>query len=128
MEHRTDIRPQTALTGQWKAASGKLVATRMERVEQFDLRDNRIYILSEAGHALWAGTVTELIEDHTSRTRFRDALRRASVVSPRAAREGDTTFGILADTCCRQAGPADAWRTGVTSPDLLHSGPMHDHF
>ncbi|MCB1517329.1 MAG: hypothetical protein KDJ19_06915 [Hyphomicrobiaceae bacterium] len=80
MEHRTDIRPQTALTGQWKAASGKLVATRMERVEQFDLRDNRIYILSEAGHALWAGTVTELIEDHTSRTRFRDALRRASDV------------------------------------------------
>ncbi|MCB9992308.1 MAG: hypothetical protein H6873_01490 [Hyphomicrobiaceae bacterium] len=91
MNQRTMSRREQALEGQWKAASGKLFATRMEMVDQFDLRDSRIYILSEAGHALWAGTVTDLIDDHASRNRFRAALRQAtavhSVPSPQDATE-----------------------------------------
>lgn len=66
--------------GSWVAGSGCEHSTKIETVEQFQILNDRIYILVHLGRSVWVGTNQDLIDDQASRQRFQIALRSASHV------------------------------------------------
>jgi len=64
----------------WLGGSGSRYSSTQLMVDDFVLDDGSIYILLKGESALWVGTARDLIYDQTSRSRFRSAIGKASIV------------------------------------------------
>ena len=62
----------------WQGGSGHAYATKQVAVEHFVLSDYHIYLLVNAGRAIWVGTARDLIDDQISRSQFRRAISKAT--------------------------------------------------
>lgn len=61
----------------WRGRSGRFYALSPERLEDFLLRDNELYLIARGNLVLWAGSSVDVINDAASRSRFRLALAAA---------------------------------------------------
>jgi hypothetical protein len=61
----------------WRGRSGRFYALNPERLEDFVLRGNELYLIARGTLVLWAGSAEEIITDVQSRARFRLALAAA---------------------------------------------------
>lgn len=64
----------------WRGRSGRFYALRPERLENFSLHDDELYLIARGSFVLWAGSGTDVISDPESRARFRLALAAADRV------------------------------------------------
>jgi len=64
----------------WLGRSGRHFDLLGESLEQFTMTEADLYLLAQGGHALWVGTLAELVADPISRSRFRLALTCADRV------------------------------------------------
>jgi len=69
--------PQFSRPVNWRGRSGRYYALRPERLEDFILRSNELYLIALGSMVLWAGSSDEVINDPQSRARFRLALATA---------------------------------------------------
>ncbi len=58
----------------WQGLSGRHYSLRREDAGTFSLAPEALYMLTSGEAVLWVGRARDLIEDATSRLRFRDAL------------------------------------------------------
>lgn len=58
----------------WRGRSGRYYALSPERLEDFSLRGNELYLVARGSLVLWAGSSADVIADPQSRSRFRLAL------------------------------------------------------
>lgn len=58
----------------WCGRSGRHYALHPERLEDFALRNNELYLITRGSFVLWAGSSEDVINDAQSRARFRLAL------------------------------------------------------
>ncbi len=73
--------PKTRTTNDtlvWQGGSGSTYAVKPVSVEHFVLGDFHIYLLVNAGRAIWVGTARDLIDDQISRSQFRRAISKAT--------------------------------------------------
>ncbi len=73
--------PNTCTAGEtmvWQGGSGNTYLVKPVSVEHFILSDSHIYLLVNAGRAIWVGTARNLIDDQISRSRFRRAIAKAT--------------------------------------------------
>ncbi len=73
----------------WRGRSGKFYALRPERLDDFMLMDNELYLIARGTLVLWAGSSQDVISDPASRARFRLALAAADRVFHVEAGEDD---------------------------------------
>lgn len=73
----------------WRGRSGRFYALSPERLEDFSLRDNELYLIARGSLVLWAGSSEDVIGDPQSRARFRLALTCADRVFHVDAGEDD---------------------------------------
>jgi hypothetical protein len=64
----------------WRGRSGRFYALRPERLENFSLFDDELYLIARGSFVLWAGSGADVISDPQSRSRFRLALAAADRV------------------------------------------------
>ena len=64
----------------WQGRSGRCYALFQEHLENFVLRGTDLYVIAEGDSPRWIGTAGDLIEDQSSRARFRAAVKVASSV------------------------------------------------
>lgn len=64
----------------WRGHSGREYKIVRENLSRFALNGKSMFILADAGRALWVGSEHDLIADSTSRSRFRHALARSTEV------------------------------------------------
>lgn len=64
----------------WRGRSGHSYAMVEERMDSFSLTDNALFVLVADNIPCWVGTATDVIEDSSSRARFRAALKACSSV------------------------------------------------
>lgn len=64
----------------WRGRSGRYYALSPERLEDFLLRGNELYLIARGTLVLWAGSASDVIGDPQSRARFRLALTCADRV------------------------------------------------
>jgi hypothetical protein len=64
----------------WRGRSGRCYTLLPERDENFILAEENLYLLAKGDDVSWVGTAGDLIDDHTSRQRFRRAVAEASAV------------------------------------------------
>ena len=62
-------RPQS-----WRGRSGRLYALLPLRLADFVLFPDRLYVVALGAHVLWVGGAEDLVQDASSRARFRLAL------------------------------------------------------
>ena len=58
----------------WRGRSGRYYALTPERLEDFVLRNNELYLIARGNLVLWAGSSADVIGDPQSRAQFRLAL------------------------------------------------------
>lgn len=58
----------------WRGRSGRFYALQPLRLHDFALRDGELYLVTLGNHVLWAGSAHDIVQDSTSRARFRLAL------------------------------------------------------
>ena len=58
----------------WRGRSGRFYALSQERLEDFAFKSNELYLIALGNHVLWAGSSRDVIDDSSSRARFRLAL------------------------------------------------------
>ena len=58
----------------WRGRSGRFYALSPERLDDFSLRNNELYLIARGSLVLWAGSSADVIGDAQSRARFRLAL------------------------------------------------------
>jgi hypothetical protein len=61
----------------WRGRSGRYYALTAERLDDFMLRGNELYLIARGTLVLWAGSAEDIIADPQSRARFRLALAAA---------------------------------------------------
>jgi hypothetical protein len=64
----------------WRGRSGKFYALSPERLDDFMLLGNELYLIARGTLVLWAGSSEDIIADPQSRARFRLALAAADRV------------------------------------------------
>jgi hypothetical protein len=64
----------------WRGRSGRFYALSPERLDDFSLKDDELYLIARGSFVLWAGSSTDVISDPQSRSRFRLALATADRV------------------------------------------------
>jgi len=64
----------------WRGRSGKFYALSPERLDDFMLLGNELYLIARGTLVLWAGSSQDVISDPQSRARFRLALAAADRV------------------------------------------------
>ena len=64
----------------WRGRSGRYYALSPERLDDFMLRGNELYLIARGTLVLWAGSAQDIIADPQSRARFRLALAAADRV------------------------------------------------
>jgi hypothetical protein len=72
--------PSFARPVNWRGRSGRLYALSPERLENFSLESDELYLIARGSFVLWAGSSTDVIADPQSRARFRLALATADRV------------------------------------------------
>ncbi|HHY50858.1 MAG TPA: hypothetical protein GYA10_14075 [Alphaproteobacteria bacterium] len=73
----------------WRGRSGRYYALSPERLDDFMLRGNELYLIALGSMVLWAGSSGDVINDAQSRARFRLALATADRVFRVEASEDD---------------------------------------
>jgi hypothetical protein len=73
----------------WRGRSGRYYALSPERLDDFMLRSNELYLIARGTLVLWAGSAEDIIADPQSRARFRLALAAADRVFHVEASEDD---------------------------------------
>ena len=58
----------------WRGRSGRLYALSPERLDDFALRNDDLFLVTSGRLVLWAGSASDIINDAESRARFRLAL------------------------------------------------------
>ena len=58
----------------WRGRSGRLYTLSPERLDDFALRNNDLFLVARGQLPLWAGSADDVIHDAQSRARFRLAL------------------------------------------------------
>lgn len=58
----------------WRGRSGRFYALTAERLDDFALRNDELYLITLGRHVLWAGSSSDVVNDPSSRARFRLAL------------------------------------------------------
>jgi hypothetical protein len=58
----------------WRGRSGRQYLLHPERLEDFALRNNELYLVARGSLVLWVGSSDDVIHDAGSRARFRLAL------------------------------------------------------
>jgi hypothetical protein len=71
---------KAALPVKWRGRSGRYYALFQEHLDNFVLESGDLYVIAEGDRPRWIGTAGDLIEDQTSRARFRAAVKVASTV------------------------------------------------
>ncbi len=66
--------PALARQVNWRGRSGRLYALTPERLDDFALASNDLYLIARGNLVLWAGSAQDVINDAPSRARFRLAL------------------------------------------------------
>lgn len=64
----------------WLGRSGRCFDLVNDNLDRFSMAEAELYLLAQGGHALWVGTLAELVADPASRSRFRLALTCADRV------------------------------------------------
>lgn len=64
----------------WRGRSGRYYALSPERLDDFRLRGDELYLIALGSMVLWAGSSADVIGDPQSRARFRLALTCADRV------------------------------------------------
>lgn len=64
----------------WRGQSGRYYALFHEHLENFVLKGHDLYVITQGTKAQWIGTAGDIIDDQTSRARFRTAVKNASAV------------------------------------------------
>lgn len=77
---RNAVQGQSEQSVSWRGRSGRTYDMVSERLDDFVLKDHDLYLIAEGGRACWIGTAGDLIEDQSSRARFRAAVKTASAV------------------------------------------------
>ena len=78
--NREALRPPFARPVNWRGRSGRFYALSAERLDDFVLRGEDVYLIARGNLVLWAGASTDVIADPQSRARFRLALTCADRV------------------------------------------------
>lgn len=68
------LQPALARQVTWRGRSGRLYALSPERLDDFALRANELFLVARGSLVLWAGSAGDVIHDSQSRARFRLAL------------------------------------------------------
>jgi hypothetical protein len=71
---RRVLQPAFGRQVNWRGRSGRLYALSPERLEDFALRSNDLFLIARGSLVLWAGSADDVINDTASRARFRLAL------------------------------------------------------
>jgi hypothetical protein len=83
----------------WQGRSGRSYDLVSENLEHFAMGEGELYVLAKGSHVLWVGSISELVSDPLSRTRFRLALdcadRAFRLLTPGAASERLNTIWDL---------------------------------
>ncbi|MDT3707361.1 MAG: hypothetical protein ROZ09_11075 [Thiobacillus sp.] len=66
--------PQLMRQVHWRGRSGRLYALSPQRLDDFALRNNDLFLVTRGRMVLWAGSAADVINDADSRARFRLAL------------------------------------------------------
>ncbi len=64
----------------WKGYSGRNYQLDLERLSDFVLVGEDIYIIAHGGRSCWVGTANDLVNNGASRARFREALKIGDLV------------------------------------------------
>lgn len=72
--------PAFARPVNWRGRSGRFYALNPERLDDFCLRNDDVYLVARGSLVLWAGSSRDVIDDAQSRARFRLALTCADRV------------------------------------------------
>jgi hypothetical protein len=82
----------------WRGRSGTIYRLFHEPVESFVLSGSDLYVLTVEDRIIWAGALSDVLHDTTSRTRFRRALRIADgAFRHPAPRDGLERMGLVWD-------------------------------
>jgi hypothetical protein len=73
----------------WRGRSGRFYALTPERLDDFMLEGNELYLIARGTLVLWVGSSDDIISDPQSRARFRLALAAADRVFHVEAGEDD---------------------------------------
>lgn len=79
----------------WRGRSGRLYALSPERLDDFALRNDDLFLIARGNLVLWAGSADDVIHDAQSRARFRLALDCADRVFHVDAGEDDVQRMIV---------------------------------
>jgi len=74
------LQPSFSRPVNWRGRSGRFYALTPERLDDFVLRNDDIYLIARGSLVLWAGSSGDVINDAQSRARFRLALTCADRV------------------------------------------------
>jgi len=64
----------------WRGRSGRYYALTPERLDDFQLKNDELYLVARGNFVLWVGSSVDIISDPPSRSRFRLALATADRV------------------------------------------------
>ena len=79
----------------WRGRSGRFYALSAERLDDFILRNDDVYLIARGSLVLWAGSSRDVIDDAQSRSRFRLALTCADRVFHVVSTEDDVERATL---------------------------------
>jgi hypothetical protein len=77
MSHEASLKPDNVrepLRVLWTGRSGRRYVLTAVELDGFALHEGQLYALASDGTIRWAGTSEDIIADHASRARFREAL------------------------------------------------------
>ena len=80
----------------WRGRSGRCYTLVPEREENFVLASGDLYLIAHDDDVRWVGTAGDLIDDHTSRQRFRSAVAGASAIFRMPSPRDDLTRMTIA--------------------------------
>jgi hypothetical protein len=89
MEKQTQGAGRDQATVTWMGCSGRAYAFVREPLDSFILTEGCLYLLAEGGNVLWVGAARDLVEEQSSRTRFRHAIERGAAVYRMRAPDDD---------------------------------------
>ena len=64
----------------WQGRSGRFYPLVQEKLDDFVLSDDDLYVIAEGNNPRWIGTADDLIIDGNSRAKFRAAVKVASSI------------------------------------------------
>lgn len=75
----------------WRGRSGRLYALENIGLDSFSLSAEKLSVVTSGSNILWIGSLSEVVQDHLSRARFRLALETADRVFALAAPADEVT-------------------------------------